>query len=502
MTVLGHTDAVTTETAATAMPQGLHEECGVVGVYGSENAAMLLYYGLHALQHRGQEGAGIAVSNGTEMKVKKAKGLISQVFADRRTLDKLVGPLGIGHVRYATSGNNWTCNVQPFVFHLHDANFALAHNGNLVNSQTLKRELEGKGAIFFSNSDSEVLMHLIRRAPGNDFVACLKHALTQIRGAFSYVLMTDDTLYGVVDPHGLRPLIVGTLPDGGYMIASETCALDLVGATFHSNITGGQIVSIGPNGVHIERYAEQMPGAVVAMEYIYFSRPDSDILGRNVHAVRKQCGALLAKESPADADIVIGVPNSSLSAASGYAEAAGLPYEMGLIKNQYTSRTFIQPTQALREHGVRMKLSAVRSIVQDKRVVLVDDSIVRGTTSLRIVNMLRDFGASEVHLRIASPPFRFPTFYGIDAGTSAELIAANLRLPDLCKHLNADSLEYLSVESLVKAVGLHGDGPYGGLCMDSFTGHYPAGLGDYRAEFEASLTDIQREYLAEQGIEI
>lgn len=479
------------------MRSSLNEECGVFGVLNSPDAASLIYYGLHALQHRGQEGAGIAVKNDQTIRVKKAKGLVSEIFNDQRILDKLPGSMGIGHTRYATSGNNWRCNLQPFVFHLHDMNVALAHNGNLVNAQSLKVELEKQGALFNSNSDSEILMHLIRRAAYPDFKQCLRHALSQVRGGFTYVLMTDDKLYGVVDPHGLRPLVIGRLQShNGWVLASETCALDLIGADHYRDLRGGELVEIDQSGqITVERYAEETPITVAAMEYVYFARPDSNILGKNVHAVRKTCGQTLAKEAPAVADIVVGVPNSSLSAASGYAEAIGLPYEMGLVKNQYVSRTFIQPTQSLRERGVRMKLSAVKGVVQGKSVVLVDDSIVRGTTSRRIVTLLKEAGAKQVHVRIASPPFIFPSFYGIDLSTSGELISANLSVAELQAHLGADSLAFLSVEGLVDSVGLDEPGPYRGLCMDSFTGHYPEGLGDYRQGFEATITPLQREIL-------
>lgn len=475
----------------------LGEECGVFGVYGSPDASSLIYYGLHALQHRGQEGAGIAVSDADTIRVKKAKGLVSEVFDDPIRLAKLKGSRGIGHVRYSTSGNNWSCNLQPFVFHMHNGNIALAHNGNLVNSPDLKVELERQGSLFNSNSDSEVLMHLIMREQGS-FYERLCAALQRLRGGFSYLIMNDDTMYGIVDPHCLRPLVIGKMKTrGGWVISSESCALDLIGAEFYRDLRGGEIAIITEDGLKIERYCPPADTCVAAMEYIYFARPDSNILGKNVHAVRKQCGMTLAHEQPTPgADIVIGVPNSSLSAASGYAEAAHLPYEMGLVKNQYVTRTFIQPKQSLREKGVLMKLSAVKGIVEGKSVVMVDDSIVRGTTSQRIVKLLKDAGAREVHVRIASPEFIFPSFYGIDVSNSAELISAHMNVEELREHLGADSLGYLSIPGLVASVGLNLPGKYGGLCMDSFAGHYPAGLGSYEQEYLETQTEIQKHFSA------
>ena len=338
-------------------------------------------------------------------------------------------------------------------------------------------------------------MHLIMHEQGT-FYEKLCAALNKLRGGFTYLIMTDDTMYGIVDPHCLRPLVIGKMKTrGGWVLASESCALDLIGADFYRDLRGGEIAIINEDGLKIKRYCEEQDTCVAAMEYIYFARPDSNILGKNVHAVRKQCGMALAKEQPTPgADIVIGVPNSSLSAASGYAEAAHLPYEMGLIKNQYVTRTFIQPKQSLREKGVLMKLSAVKGIVEGKSVVMVDDSIVRGTTSRRIVKLLKDAGAREVHVRIASPEFIFPSFYGIDVSNSAELISAHMDVDELGAHLGADSLAYLSVAGLVESVGLNLPGPYGGLCMDSFAGHYPAGLGSYEEEYLETMTKIQSDF--------
>lgn len=484
------------------MYKSLNEECGVFGIFGHSEAARITYYGLHSLQHRGQEAAGIVVSDGENVNGYRGQGLVSEVFNDDRVFDKLKGNMAIGHVRYATSGSSSYRNIQPFLFQFHDENIAIAHNGNLVNAKSLKRELEKKGAIFHSTSDTEVLVHLIRRSEKKDFLSQLKEALCQIKGGFSFVLQTTKKLYGMVDTYEFRPLILGKTKKGSYILASETCALEIVGAEFIRNIRAGEIVIIDENGYTIEKYSEKTSTAIAAMEYVYFARPDSDVSGVNVHYARKKSGRRLAKEAPVPhADIIIGVPNSSLSAASGYAEEIGKPYEMGLIKNQYVARTFIQPTQELREQGVRMKLSAVKSIVKDKVVVMIDDSIVRGTTSSRIVQLLKEAGAKEVHVRIASPEFKFPIFYGIDVSNSAELISANKTVDEVCKFIGADSLSFLSVEGLVESIGLNYDAPYTGLCMECFTGYYPDGLGDYEEEFIKSLTPIQKDMLKNLDLE-
>lgn len=478
------------------MYKSLNEECGVFGVFGHSEAARLTYYGLHALQHRGQEAAGIVVSDGKRVNGHRGPGLVLEVFNDDRIFDMLQGHISVGHVRYATSGSSSIRNIQPFLFQFYDESIALAHNGNLINAKSLRIELEKKGAIFHSSSDTEVLVHLIRRSKEINFLEQLKDALRQVKGGFSFIVQTKNTLYGAVDSFEFRPLILGKAKNGAYILASETCALDIVGAEFIRNIRAGEIVIINENGYKIEKYTENTSTAIAAMEYIYFARPDSDISGINVHSARKRTGKKLAQEAPVpSADIIIGVPNSSLSAASGYAEEIGKPYEMGLIKNQYVARTFIQPTQELREQGVRMKLSAVKSIVKDKIVVMIDDSIVRGTTSSRIVQLLKEAGAKEVHVRIASPEFKFPIFYGIDVSNSSELISANKTVDEVCKFIGADSLKFLSVEGLIESIGLDYGTPYTGLCMECFTGYYPAGLGDYEEEFMNSLTPIQKEML-------
>jgi len=469
--------------------KGLNEECGVFGVFGSQEAAHMTYFGLHSLQHRGQEGAGIVSSDGIRFRQYRNRGLLSEVFANPQDLERLEGTSAIGHVRYGTSGNNSIANVQPFLFHFHDGDVALAHNGNLTNAKSLKQKLEDEGAVFQSNSDTEILIHLIRQKQDLDFIDALKASLNEIHGGFAFVILRKDQLIAALDPNGFRPLCIGRLSDGGYVVASETCALDMVGAEFVRDVLPGELIIIDENGLRIEHFTTDTELAICSMEYIYFARPDSIIHGVTVHNARKRMGKLLAKEQPVDCDMVIGVPNSSLSAASGFAEEAGLPYEMGLIKNQYVARTFIQPTQELRERGVKMKLSAVRGVVEGKRVAIIDDSIVRGTTSMQIVRMLKEAGAKEVHMRIASPPLKFPCFYGIDISTRSELMAANHSIDEMCKMIGADSLGFLSVESLIEAIDLPdaGNAPNGGLTVAYFDGKYPTPLYDYEEGYLASL---------------
>ena len=480
--------------------RGLNEECGVFGIWGHPEASNVTYFGLHSLQHRGQEGGGIVSNDKEVLRGHRDLGLISEVFRDKKKLENLVGSSAIGHVRYATSGSNNIQNIQPFLFHFYDMSVGICHNGNLINAKTLRRELEQDGAIFHSSSDTEVLIHLIRRSKEKGFKAQLKDALCKIKGGFTYLVLTKDTMYGAVDPNSLRPLAIGKMKNGAYVAASETCAIDVVGAEFVCNVGAGELVIIDDKGIRIEKYTEDTKVAIAAMEYVYFARPDSNIAGVNVHTARKRTGRRLAIEQPApDADMVIGVPNSSLSAASGYAEESGLPYEMGLIKNQYVARTFIQPTQELREQGVRMKLSAVKGVVSGKSIVLVDDSIVRGTTSKRIVQLLKEAGAREVHVRISAPPLIFPSFYGIDISTTEELIAANKTQDEICEIIGADSLGYLSEDGLIESIGLDYDAPYTGLCMDCFNGDYSAGLYDYEEDYLKSMTNIQKKFLQERG---
>ncbi|MBL1227041.1 amidophosphoribosyltransferase [Enterococcus sp. BWR-S5] len=467
--------------------RSLNEECGVFGVWGHPDASRVTYFGLHSLQHRGQEGAGIVANDGGKLNGHRDLGLLSEVFKDDKLLEGLKGQAAIGHVRYATAGNGSVDNIQPFLFKFYDGAFGLAHNGNLTNAKSLRLSLEKDGAIFHSNSDTEILMHLIRRSKQPTFIEQLKESLCQVKGGFAYLLLTENAMIAALDPNAFRPLALGQMKNGAYVIASETCALEVSGATFIRDVEPGEVIIVDNDGYRIEKYTEDTQHAICSMEFIYFARPDSNIAGVNVHTARKNMGKLLAEESPIEADMVVGVPNSSLSAASGYAEASGIPYEMGLVKNQYIARTFIQPTQELREQGVRMKLSAVRGVVEGKRVIMVDDSIVRGTTSKRIVQLLKEAGAKEVHVRIASPPLKYPCFYGIDIQTRKELVAANHSIEEIRELITADSLSFLSEQGLIDAIGLNYDAPYSGLCMAYFNGDYPTPLYDYESTYLASL---------------
>ncbi|MFC4618985.1 amidophosphoribosyltransferase [Camelliibacillus cellulosilyticus] len=449
----------------------LNEECGVFAIWGHENAAQLTYYGLHSLQHRGQEGAGITVSDGKHVRFHKGLGLVNDVFSTE-ALEELKGDRAIGHVRYSTQGENNYVNVQPLVFRSQIDTLSLAHNGNLVNAHALKYQLEAQGSIFQTTSDTEVLAHLIKRGGSLELKERVKNALSMLKGAYAFVILTEQQLLVALDPHGLRPLSLGRLGDA-YVVASETCAFDLIGAEYIRDVDPGELIIIDDDGLTSETFSSSVDHAICSMEYIYFSRPDSNIGGINVHAARKQLGIALAKEAPTTADVVTGVPDSSISAAIGYAEASGIPYELGLIKNRYVGRTFIQPSQALREQGVKMKLSPVRGIVEGKRVVMVDDSIVRGTTSRRIVGMLREAGAREVHVRISSPPISHPCFYGIDTSTSSELIAATHSIEEIRELIGADSLEFLSVDGMMQAIGRDPSMRQCGQCLACFTGHYP-----------------------------
>lgn len=469
--------------------KSLNEECGVFGIWGHPQAAQVTYFGLHSLQHRGQEGAGILTNDAGKLIRHRDTGLISEVFKNPANLEKLTGQAAIGHVRYATAGEASIDNIQPFHFKFYDMEFGLAHNGNLTNTKTLKKELEHNGAIFSSSSDTEILAHLIRRSHNPSFMGKVKEALNTVKGGFAYLLMMEDKLIAALDPNGFRPLSIGKMANGAIVVSSETCAFEVVGAEWIRDVKPGEVVIIDNSGIQYDTYTTNTQLAICSMEYIYFARPDSNIHGVNVHTARKRMGAQLAREFKHEADIVVGVPNSSLSAAMGFAEESGLPNEMGLIKNQYTQRTFIQPTQELREQGVRMKLSAVSGVVKGKRVVMIDDSIVRGTTSRRIVQLLKEAGATEVHVAIASPPLKYPCFYGIDIQTRRELIAANHSVEETRQIIGADSLTYLSIDGLIDSIGLETDAPNGGLCVSYFDGKYPTPLYDYEEEYRRSLDE-------------
>ena len=441
----------------------LHEECGVFGVFQHPSAAKLFFYGLHALQHRGQEGAGILVANNHQLSIHKGEGLVTEVFHNTK-LNQMKGIHAIGHVRYSTAGGGGIMNVQPLLF-------------RTMNANVLKEKLEEQGSIFSSSSDTEILGHLIKRAKGH-MIDRICMALEQLDGAFAFLILLEDRLYAARDRYGLRPLAIGQLPNGAYVFASETCALDIVGAQFLRDVEPGEIVRVKDNQLLSRLYTKQpIHDKICAMEYVYFSRPDSTIDGINVHTTRKNAGKQLYLESPVNADIVIGVPDSSISAAIGYAEASHIPYEMGLIKNKYVGRTFIQPTQELRDQGVRMKLSAVSSIVNQKRVIMIDDSIVRGTTSKRIIKLLKEAGATEVHVRIASPAIKYPCFYGVDTSTLDELISYKMTTQELCEYIGADSLAFISEEGLQKSIHFEKEHTCD-LCMACFNKQYVTPLYD------------------------
>ncbi|OIJ14170.1 amidophosphoribosyltransferase [Anaerobacillus arseniciselenatis] len=451
--------------------KGLNEECGVLGVWGHPDAAQITYYGLHSLQHRGQEGTGIVVSDSDNLNIHKGLGLVTEVFS-KGEIETLHGSAAIGHVRYSTAGGGGLTNTQPLLFKSQTGGLALAHNGNLVNAELLRSELENQGSIFQTTSDTEVLAHLIKRSCDLPMKESVKNALSMVKGAYAFMVMTENELMVALDPNGLRPLSIGRIGDA-YVIASETCAFDVVGATYEREVLPGELIIFNDEGLHTEWFSKPVDRSICSMEYIYFARPDSNVDQINVHTARKNLGKQLALEFPVEADVITGVPDSSISAAIGFAEQTGIPYELGLIKNRYVGRTFIQPSQELREQGVKMKLSAVRGVVEGKRVVMIDDSIVRGTTSRRIVRLLREAGAKEVHVRISSPPITNPCFYGIDTSSTSELIAAKKTVEEIRKEIGADTLEYLSVEGLLKGIGRSELYKNNGQCLACFTGNYP-----------------------------
>lgn len=459
----------------------LGEECGVFGVFGHSEAASLSYYGLHALQHRGQESAGICVTGGESFNYHRGMGLVKEVF-NNDNLGTLVGANAIAHVRYSTAGESKLANAQPLVFKYREGDLAIATNGNLTNAPEIKRQLEKDGSIFQTTSDTEVVAHLIARSKHDDIVSAVKETLLKVEGAYAFLFMTKDKIIAARDPYGLRPFVMGRLGTAK-LFASESCAFDTVGGKYYRDIEPGEllVMDLKTGTLTEDRFSPIKQRAICAMEYIYFARPDSDIDSTNIHSARKRMGRQLAIESFVDADVVTGVPDSSISAAIGYAEQTGIPYELGLIKNRYTGRTFIQPSQELREQGVKMKLSAVRSIVEGKRVVMIDDSIVRGTTSLRIVNLLREAGASEVHVRISSPPFQNPCFYGIDTPNRTELIAAVKSVEEIRQAINADSLHFLTKDGLLTAIGRPGGEYNRGHCTACFDNHYPTPVPDEAA---------------------
>jgi len=440
---------------------------GVLAVYGVKDAAAHIYYGLHNLQHRGQEGGGIATfdEDGAYYRY-RGLGLLSEIFTNGE-VKTLKGNLGIGSVKYANASKGGLDNVEPLFFHHFSGDFAVAADGNVVNSRQLATYLEKRGTIFQTGTDSEVLAHLIKKNAGEDRIVNIVKALNMMEGGFAFVIMTPNRIYAARDKHGIKPLCLGKLGDG-YVVASESCAFNIMGAEFLRDVKPGEIVSLDSHGIRSTLFSRFSRHRMCAMEYIYFARPDSDIDGCNVHAYRKEAGRRLYRECPVEADIVVGVPESSLSAAMGYAEESGIPYEMGLVKHKYVGRTFIQPVQSMRELGVKMKLSPVQSIVSGKRIVLVDDSIVRGTTSLKIVKLLREAGATEVHVRIASPMMKYTCHYGVDTSTPEELLCSHRTLEEACEAIGANSLGYLSQESTRDSCFGCAD-----PCQACFTGEYP-----------------------------
>lgn len=439
--------------------------CGVIAVVNSDNAADLVYYGLHALQHRGQQASGLVVFDGENVNVVKNEGLIIDVIKEER-LKTLHGNICLGHVRYATAGGLGLNNVQPFVCKFHDESIALVHNGHIVNSQLLRKKLESEGSVFACDSDSEILFHLVRNEKG-DFKQRLINSLNKIDGSFAYILNRNNIIYGIRDKNGLRPLSLCINQDGSYVLASETSAFNVIGATFIRDLLPGEVVVIDGNQISSFFYAQRTSSNLCAMEFVYFARPDSFMDEISIHKSREKCGRILAQESSIQGDVVIGVPDSSLSAAMGYASESGIDYEMGLIKNRYIGRTFIQPSQALREKGVLMKLSTIPEVIKGKDIILIDDSLVRGTTIKRIVVLLKESGAKSIHVKIASPQIKFPCFYGVDISTSDELIASKMDDEQLREYIGADSLSFLSLDGLMASI--NEDKKY---CEACFTGNY------------------------------
>jgi amidophosphoribosyltransferase len=452
-----------------------HEECGVFAVYGHPEASTMAYLGLYALQHRGQESAGICTSDGQELRCHKAMGHVSEIFTSP-VLAELPGRLAIGHTRYSTAGDTVLLNAQPFSVCCNKGRIAVAHNGNITNAVEVRAELERRGSIFQANSDTEVILHLMAHSSERTLAGALRDAMLALEGAFSLVCLAEDRIIVARDPHGFRPLAMGQMELQGhacYVFASETCAFDLIGAAYLNEVEPGEMIIVGTEGVTRERYAPEQPLAQCAFEHVYFSRPDSIVFGRPVQESREMLGRLLAREHPVTADVVVPVPDSGVAAALGYSAESGLPFRHALIRNHYIGRTFIEPTQAIRDFGVKLKLNPVRYLLEGKRVVLVDDSIVRGTTSRKIVRMVRQAGAREVHLRISCPPTISPCFYGVDTPTKRELIAANNSVEEIRRYVEADTLGYLSLAGLRAAVG---DGRKLEYCYACYTGDYPTEL--------------------------
>jgi amidophosphoribosyltransferase len=466
-------------------PDRFNEECALMGVFGHPEAANLTYLGLYAQQHRGQEGSGIVSSDGSVLFSHRGLGLVADVF-DHEVLERLNGDMAIGHNRYATSGRTLLKNTQPFVVEFARGGLAVAHNGNLINALELRETLEDRGAIFQSSVDTEVIVHLIANARGESLAERIATALAAVRGAYSLLFLSQNEMVAVRDPNGFRPLVMGRIKDA-VVFASETCALDLIGATYERELEAGEIVVVSADGIRSLFPFPKAPLTRCVFEYVYFARPDSTVFGRNVYQVRKSLGRQLARECPAEADLVVPVPDSGVPAALGYAEESGLAFDFGLIRNHYVGRTFIEPQDAIRHFGVKVKLNAQRGVLEGKRVVVVDDSIVRGTTSRKIVTMLRAAGATEVHMRISSPPTIGPCYYGVDTPTREELIASEHSVEAIREYITADSLGFLSNEGLYPFTG--GDGE--GFCDACFSGRYPLPVSDETKARQLVLFEVR-----------
>jgi amidophosphoribosyltransferase len=444
-----------------------HDECGVFGIFGHPEAANLAYLGLYALQHRGQESAGIATADGEKIRISRAMGHVAEAF-DERALEGLPGHIAVGHTRYSTAGESKLQNAQPILIDCAHGQIAVAHNGNLVNALELRDRLVRDGSIFQTSSDTEVVLHLYARSREHTVEDALVESISQVSGAYSLALMTKDRLIAARDPHGFRPLALGRLGDA-YIVCSETCALDLIGATYLRDVEPGELVVISDGGLRSLRPFPPGPLAHCVFEHVYFARPDSYVFGKSVNEVRTEMGRILARESAVEADVICPIPDSGVCGATGFSDASGVPMQMGLIRNHYVGRTFIQPQQAIRHFSVKIKLNPVRSVLEGRRVVLIDDSIVRGTTSRKIVKMVRAAGAKEVHMRIACPPTISPCFYGVDTPSKSELIAATHSTEEIREFIEADSLAYLSLEGLLRSVAPEG----GSYCTSCYTGNYP-----------------------------
>lgn len=446
----------------------IHDNCGVFGIFGASKASELTYYGLYALQHRGQESAGIVTAHNNRLLVYKGMGQVSEVFSDKSIFDKLKGKIAIGHTRYSTTGASSIANIQPFVITNRESMLAVAHNGNLTNSLFLKMQLENSGSIFHTTSDSEIVLHLASRSKASGHFERICHALKRLRGSWCYVFCTENSLIAARDPWGFRPLALGRL-NGHWVVASETCAFDIIGARYERDIEPGEVLEISADGLRSEFPHKKAKHSFCIFEYIYFSRPDSIVFGENVDKVRRRLGRLLAREHPADADIVIGIPDSANTAALGFSEESGIKFEIGLIRNHYVGRSFIDPDQKIRDLDVKVKFNPVKGVIKDKRVVLVDDSIVRGTTSKKLVQLVRNAGPKEIHFRVSAPPIISPCFFGIDMPTREELIANRNSVEEIRRYLGVESLGYLSVKGMLAMPSL----PDESFCVGCFTDHYP-----------------------------